>query len=282
MTFLKHYRLKRNTESNFLPIEYYTRTGFYYKVLNNCLRAFNKKNIHDLQYAKLPFSDIFLNIKELYLQQFETILGEHNSVTVHRGCQMVDSEIDFMKGNKGKHIQLEGFVSTSRDESICERFIDGVLLEITISREEMRREDCGFADISWLSEFPGEKEILINSMNTFEVEDYKEKKKFGKLVVHWFKLRYVGMTKLKEGMLKEDKLEDRQLQLIKNYDYQQKHAARSKADLLFESEEWKEAIVQAKQEVLRLEVQRRLQGLKEGEGLNLMSLRESLPLIKII
>ena len=272
MNFLRHSPAVRS----FFSFLSYTDATFYHKVLNNCLRAFNKKNIHDLQYAKLPFSDIFLNIKELYLQQFDTFMGSENSVTVYRGCQMLDSEINFMKGNTGKYLQLEGFVSTSLDSSICERFIDGVLLEITIDREEMRREDSGFADISGHSQFPGEKEILINSMNTFQIEDSKEKETFGELTVHWFKLKYVGMTKLKESMLKEDRLQDKQLKLIKNYDYQQKHAGRSKADLLFGLEEWEEAIVQGKQEVLRLEVQRRV------GGLDWMSLRESLPLIKII
>ena len=139
----------------------------------------------------------------------------------------------------------------------------------------MDKADKGFVDISQFSRYPSEKEILFNCMNVFRVEGCR-KTSINMKSATAVKLRYVGMVKLKESMLEEDRLEDKQLQMIKNYDYQQKHAARSKADLLFELEEWEAAIVQAKQELLRLEVQRRV------EGLNWLSLRESLPLIKII
>ena len=77
-------------------------------------------------------------------------------------------------------------------------------------------------------------------MNTFQIEGSK-KEKINKQDVDVFELRYVSMVGLKESMSRGITVGERELKMIENYDYQQKQAESSQADLLYQLEEWGEA-----------------------------------------
>ena len=77
-------------------------------------------------------------------------------------------------------------------------------------------------------------------MNTFQIEESK-KERINKQDVDMFRLRYVSMVGLKKSMSRGTGVGERELKMIKNYDYQQKQVGSSQADLLYQLEEWGEA-----------------------------------------
>ena len=63
-----------------------------------------------------------------------------------------------------------GFLSTSMEEDKARFFADNLLFIITVKDE--RRDsvlDFGYADISKYSDFPNEKEVVFNPLNTFKI-----------------------------------------------------------------------------------------------------------------
>ena len=122
--FNSHYSVLRSTKTCFYE---YTLATFYHKMLNMSLRAFNKQSIGEFGFIGFLFSDIYLSIREEYPKQFECILGGETA-TFYRGCQLLDSEIEFLSRNIGECIQLEGFSSTSLKIEIGKQFTENVFL----------------------------------------------------------------------------------------------------------------------------------------------------------
>ena len=74
---------------------------------------------------------------------------------------------------------------------------------------------------------------MFNCMNTFRIQDYEEKL-INSQNVHVLKFQYVSMVKLKVQANSHIQLDQRELNMIKNYDYQQSHLETGKADLLYQ------------------------------------------------
>ena len=55
---------------------------------------------------------------------------------------------NFFKKSIGSYVQMEGFLSTSLEESSARAFIKNAFLEITVANEQLRPDDYGFADIA--------------------------------------------------------------------------------------------------------------------------------------
>ena len=65
---------------------------------------------------------------------------------------------------------MEGFLSTSLSERSISNFIENFVMEIKIVKKNLGGElDNGFVDVSSISEFPSEKEVLFNAINMFKV-----------------------------------------------------------------------------------------------------------------
>ena len=92
-------------------------------------------------------------------------------------------------------------------------------------------------------------------MNTFQIEGVK-KERINQQDVDVFRLRYVPMIGLKESMGRGTAVGERELKMIKNYDYQQKQAGSSQADLLYQLEEWGEAAKQARRQLYQLKLRK--------------------------
>ena len=99
-----------------------------------------------------------------------------------------------MMENINGFVQLEGFVSTSLSENSIINFIVNSIMEITVRKQDLGGElDNGFVDLSGVSKFSHEKEILFNAMNMFKIvgAELESRKIMGDDVDTWvLKLEY--------------------------------------------------------------------------------------------
>ncbi|CAF4914443.1 unnamed protein product [Rotaria sp. Silwood1] len=149
----------RDFRKNYLPenaIRWYTRDSFFYKTLNAVLRS---ENIHMIFLFRSYISDI---------QQQLKIHQAKEPLRVYRGQMISDEELKTLKNSCGKFISINSFFSTSIDKNQARSFLDRpdivdklekVLFEIVANPNEATMKP--FSDISSLSEFSGESEILF-------------------------------------------------------------------------------------------------------------------------
>jgi tetratricopeptide (TPR) repeat protein len=107
---------------------------------------------------------------------------------LYRGQLLKLSEILLISKHKNDLISLNGFISTSLEEDIAKKFCFGrqkeiedyepVLFEIEI--DLTNEQSVAFADISHISQFPEEEEILISIGSIFRIEsvEFDEIKQF--------------------------------------------------------------------------------------------------------
>eukprot|EP00435_Cladocopium_sp_Y103_P069868 s198_g34.t1 len=137
-------------------VEMYTQESHYYAEINYALRVDDGKLLQ--QHAELIAA----------LRQY--LSGHQEQGTVYRGVHLPASKHESY--TVGKTFLWPGFTSTTRDKRIAYNFGswgghgDAVLFEIVLSK----REGVTYArDISNLSVFPGEQEVLIYCYSGFEV-----------------------------------------------------------------------------------------------------------------
>ena len=73
--FIREYPKFRDAES---CLKWYTRSSFFNKVINKGLRILNRPE--EVSFLRLPFSDLFLSIKEMYEKQKNEKFREKNVV----------------------------------------------------------------------------------------------------------------------------------------------------------------------------------------------------------
>ena len=120
-------------------------------------------------YLRLPFSDMFGSIQEVYEKNRKEYRSEER--TYYRGCKFSSSEIEYFKNHRNGYIQMEGFLSTSEREEFAETFVENALLKVRVPKaegEEMM--DYGFAKLTKdYSTHYIEEEVLFNAMNFFKI-----------------------------------------------------------------------------------------------------------------
>ena len=106
-------------------------------------------NIKDMQYLRLPFSDLFFSIKDQYEKQINADFRQKNSFNCYRGGNITEEEVKVLKENVDGYIELEGFMSSSLAFDRMHNFIGNLLVEITVNQDALGGElDNGFAYIS--------------------------------------------------------------------------------------------------------------------------------------
>ena len=100
--FIKNYKVVRNTKN---CLKWYTKDSFFYKVLNKGLRILSSPT--ELCYLRLPFSDIFNSIKEIYRKtNYSYLFKKKNKFIGYRGGIMSEAEIKDLKNNVGGFIEM--------------------------------------------------------------------------------------------------------------------------------------------------------------------------------
>ena len=163
----KEIKILEEFEETYSPsraIWWYTRQSFLYRLLNKALRA---QNI-DLLYL---FRFFIRDIK----QQLEDNKCT-SPVRVYRGQMISTKELEVLNNNVGEFISINSFFSTSLNRELALSFIananildesEHVLFEI--EADPQLENISPFTDITSLSYFPGEEEILFMIGSIFQL-----------------------------------------------------------------------------------------------------------------
>ena len=144
---------------------WYTKECFFFPTLNSVLR---RKDIH---WIFLYRSYIFDIQQQLKTNQIKEI------VQVYRGQKISKNEFDSLKKSVNQFISINSFFSTSTNRSQAIGFlkldepdekVEKVLFEIEADPNIGKMKP--FADISQLSYFPGEEEILFSIGSIFRLK----------------------------------------------------------------------------------------------------------------
>ena len=145
-------------------LRYYTMDSYFFRVLNNTLKL--AKEPKDFFVVGEPFNKMYSAIKSRY----KTHRSEVEKV--YRKAQLTTQEDTFLKNNIGSYIEILAFISTSKEENKALNF-ENQNNRFTIIEFDLKCPESlgnGYADLSDISEFPDESEILINAMNIFKVK----------------------------------------------------------------------------------------------------------------
>ncbi|CAF1624777.1 unnamed protein product [Rotaria sp. Silwood1] len=147
-----------------LTIWWYTRDSFIYRILNKALR---QNNIELLFLFGFFVQDMYRQLKDIYELDKKRYTNENQVVMVYRGQLMSRHEIPILRINTD-HIGNNAFFSTTMDRSLALFYtgpgeltdeFQSVLFEIELNVHD--ESYLPFADISHLSSFPNESEILF-------------------------------------------------------------------------------------------------------------------------
>ncbi|CAF1214017.1 unnamed protein product [Didymodactylos carnosus] len=179
-------------------LEWYTKNTFLYKIINESLRS--KNDIDALYTFRYYISDLCTCL----LDQYRKEANNNGVITVYRGVRLADNEILKMQHSVGKVISINGFVSTSRDRNVAEMFAGNVEHESVMYEIALNVRSLILADISSLSQFIDEQEVLLDIGSIFLVVEVsyqqiwtiklKSTKKKTKLAIEYIKSNRKLMT----------------------------------------------------------------------------------------
>jgi len=154
-----------NTYSSDKAIQWYTRDSFLYGLLNKALQV---------QHTNL------LLLFRFFIRDIEKQLRDHqcpSSVTLYRGQWISKDELKLFENSTNKLISITSFFSTSLDSRIAELYTDsnatddnlqGILFEI--HADPSHNQSKPFANITSISSFPDEQEVLIMLGSIFRID----------------------------------------------------------------------------------------------------------------
>ncbi|CAF1072148.1 unnamed protein product [Rotaria sp. Silwood1] len=149
----------------------YTRECFLYKLLNKTLREEDLSKVDTLG----PFCDFLWNslssesLKSKY--QFTGL--------VYRGASLELDEIDAYKNSIKKYPkEWLGFSSTSKNRTLAETYSGNTLFIINVPSQSQH------LDISNISNFPEEEEVLLGASTSFQIENVKYDETTGKNYIY--------------------------------------------------------------------------------------------------
>ena len=157
-------------------ISWYTKETFVYKLINKALRT---EDIEQLYLFRYYISDLSKQLAHKY----ELIKnGVEKKFRLYRGTPTTIQEFERLKANIGKLFAVNSYWSTSRNRSSALTFakpfrhnpdVVAVLYEIECNLED-QHDSAIFADISDLSYFNSEEEILFDAGSIFRIEKIQE------------------------------------------------------------------------------------------------------------
>lgn len=170
-------------------ISWYTDNSFIHECTNTVLRKENIAQIYSYRYIiKL----ICRQLKELHKPFIDNYREETGKKTLHlfRGQFLKFEHIELLSKNIKNLISLNGFVSTTRNKDIAMDFInhrwqedfEPVLFKIEV--DMTNEHSIAFADVSALSKYPGEEEVLLSIGTIFRVKSVGTKDIDGRLKIH--------------------------------------------------------------------------------------------------
>ncbi|CAF1535252.1 unnamed protein product, partial [Adineta steineri] len=155
-----------------VSIDWYTKDGFIYRLINTALRT---ENIEQLYIFRYYIADLSKQLRDEYQMLKQ---GNKSMIELYRGTIITRNEVEQLQANVGQLIATNTYWSTSRKKSVAYAYINGcqndtdrmvVLFQIECN---LRNEENSviFADISGSSNFPEEKEVLFDIGAVFRIE----------------------------------------------------------------------------------------------------------------
>ena len=146
-------------------LRWYTRQSFFFKILNAALR---NQNIHMMFLFRSFIADIHYQLQKHQI---------NHSLKLYRGQLMSRRELDSLKDLLKQFIAINSFLSTTKERSVALTFannleskgMEKVLFEIDADSKVATSKP--FADISTLSEFGNEAEVLFMLGSIFRLTD---------------------------------------------------------------------------------------------------------------
>ncbi|CAF1360620.1 unnamed protein product [Adineta steineri] len=157
----------QNTYTHDKAIEWYTDECFLYKLLNKALRTEDIELLFTFRFFIIDLCSA--------IEQEHQLLKNNETLTLYRGTQIPNEELEKIKENIGKTISTNGFLSTSRNINVSLRFIHNnpplndftsVLFEIEANP---LLKTVIFADVGDRSRIEDEEEILFNLNSLFKI-----------------------------------------------------------------------------------------------------------------
>ncbi|CAF3527003.1 unnamed protein product [Adineta steineri] len=154
-------------------IDWYTKDGFIYRLINTALRTENIEQLYRFRYYIADLS------KQLRVEYQKFKLGDENIIVLHRGTIMTRNEAEQLQANKGQLIAVNTYWSTSRNKTVAHMFIHNqqndadlvaVLFQIECNTQD-EHNSVIFADIAGYSEIPDEDEVLFDIGAVFRIEN---------------------------------------------------------------------------------------------------------------
>ncbi|CAF3407548.1 unnamed protein product [Rotaria socialis] len=172
------YSRKLPREIGEMCVYLYTKECFWYKLINSVLRSTDGSNFPREQLQTLgPFSFLL----DVYLKT----LGKRNNFTVFRGVTLTEEERKAYIPPEYPYLHFSSFTSTSLNRSKAEAFGNTLFI---IDLDQEYGYDGGpmqsGADISFLSDFSDEQEVLIWPATSFRVIKYEYDSIKNKHIIH--------------------------------------------------------------------------------------------------
>lgn len=156
----------------------YSLESFLYKTLNHTMRLIGDANHENIWRSKLASLGPFAFLLYYYLS-YES-LNQRTGKTVYRGAQLTDemiAEYKLVAQSKDPRKSFQAFTSCSRNRTKAEQFGNVLFIFDAENRISYRTLNL---DISSLSAYPDEEEVLIRPGRSFKVErvefDHAKKK----------------------------------------------------------------------------------------------------------
>lgn len=163
-------------------IKLYTMESFLYKLFNQVMREAEVKDNHrfsfvldrDKNYGRTlgPYCSLLC----IYLR----ITPCQKDIVVFRSVILTDEVIDDYTKNVGKTIKWESFSSTTKNKQVALKFDGNTLFQIRIHPGSVYQ--C--VDISSLSRYPHEEEVLLSPGIDINIDRVKFEQKINKYIIY--------------------------------------------------------------------------------------------------
>ncbi len=145
-------------------IKYYVKHGCFYQLINEALRIQKISSIFHLR----------MGIIDLNKQMIDMRTNDTSMVTLYRGQQIANNEIEKLSGNINGLLSFNSFLSTSMSKDVAMIFADVENSGNKSNHEvsvifEMRTIGNLFSDIRKLSQYPDEQECLFMIGTIFKI-----------------------------------------------------------------------------------------------------------------
>jgi hypothetical protein len=157
-----------------MAAHWYTKDSFVHRIVNKALRL---GNIEECCSLRFYIADLSMHLYQLKQQQLKTNIFETGITVLYRGLRQSDAQLEIVRNRVGHVIAAKDFMSTSRNREIALLFCSAshpqsshsqaVLLELYV---DMKSPVVIAADISHLSSFPEECEVLFDIGTRFHVD----------------------------------------------------------------------------------------------------------------